>query len=1618
MRQTCLDAYVHQHLPFERLVEELAPQRDLGIQPLFQVLFVLENTPQSGGGDANRQRSQAQAAPTAPDVAELSYFDLTLSLTENASGLVGDLHFNTDLFDPDTAERLVRHFHTLLMHVAGDPERSLSIQSLIAEPERQQLLALASSAPIAAPERCIHHLIEQGTDQHPDHCAVVFEGRQLTYLELDRRANRLAHRLVALGVRPEVTVALYLDRGAEAIIGLLAILKAGGVYLPLDTGLPPERLAWMLDDARLAVLLTQESLRPGVPPGHQATVLCLDTLDGDLQREPDTRPTDMVTPRHLAYVIYTSGSTGRPKGVMIEHRSLCHVVSSQVPLFGLTADSRVLATIALSFDASLGEIFRTLLAGATLYLARREQLLPGPDLIRLLREHRITTTTLVPTVLAALPGDDDLPELRTLTVGGEALSAELAIRWGRGRRLLNGYGPTETTIGATLAVDWEPGEKPPLGRPLSQVRACVLDEHMELLPLGVSGELYLGGPSLARGYLNRPDLTAERFLADPFTDTPGARMYRTGDRVRWRSDGQLDFLGRMDEQVKVRGYRIEPGEIAAVLQQYPGVGEAVVVARQDHSGGQRLVAYVVPHASVAEQGDGADELMAEWQRASEVAAAAVKAETTDPHLNFTGRISSYSGEPIPLEEMCEWADATVARILPLQPRRVLEIGSGSGLILLRLAPHCQHYLGIDFAAGLLEQTARHLHLIEGSGCEVELLQRRADELDDLPAGAFDCVVLNSVVQYFPDVEYLLRVLEGAVRLVRPGGAVFLGDVRNLKLLDAFHASVQLAKAPGTLTAERLKQRARRHVALERELLIDPQLFGQLLSQWPRVSHVQVMPKPGFAHNELTRFRYDAILYLDAPPAGDAISTGWIDWHWASPEDAVAEIRSTLAAAPDRFGLRGVPNARTAADAFLLNSLQNAPELQSVADLRRALADAPGGIEPQALVDMGRELGYHCEASWLNGDAEGRFDILFQRRSANPAPLAASFPLPPAASRPWREFANDPALASKDRNLTSELRDYLGARLPDYLVPSAFVLLDAIPRTAHGKLDRKALPDPDARDDRPDITRDYAPPSTETESILAEIWADLLRLERVGIHDNFFELGGDSILSIRVIARASEMGLKLTTQDVYLHQTVATLAAAVGNVELVKADQGMVTGAVPLTPIQHWFFEGNNPEPHHFNWANYLPAPSGVTVAELRLALGKLIEHHDALRMRFVQGADGVMAQFIAPLDDDVPLTVVDLTGVPTGEQRATMEARAGELQTSLNLASGPMLRLVWFDMGAGRTSHLLLIVNHLVNDAISWPILMADLTNLLRQAHTGDTLRLPAKTSSYKQWAEDLVEFARAGMSEDERAYWLDKRRWEGEVARLHLDHPDGVNLRASGQTFTATLDEQETHNLMDFARKTQSGIDEVLLAALGLTFIRRTGCRRVLINIERHGREDIGTGLDLSRTVGWCANISPVLLDLSEATLMAEAFLAARAQIREIPRRGIGFSVLRYLGDAEVREQMRSRPQADIFFNFMGQQGGQSGGKNSRRMAQQPSMGVLVSTQGQRRHAIEINSMIRQEQLQMRWAYSTELLEPASVEHLAQECIMVIRGILESSAAPVSTKDEIKLGSEVTDAK
>jgi amino acid adenylation domain-containing protein len=600
VRETCLGAYAHQDLPFEKLVEELRPERDLSRSPLFQVKLILQNVPgERPGIEGGELRRSSGADAEVAGEAMTAELDLTVAISDEGHDLVGIVMYSQDLFESVTIERLMSHYRNVLRGMAEEGERPISELSLLSEAEREQIVVKWNQTERPYPEGlCIHELFREQAERSPERIALMFEGHQVSYRELNRRANQLGNYLRKIGVGPEVLVGVCLERSVEMVVGLMGVLKAGGGYLPLDTAYPLERIAFMLEDAGVGVALTRRKLEERLPAYWGQTVL-MDEEWERISEQSEGEPESAVIPENLAYVIYTSGSTGKPKGVMVEHKGLCNLGEMQKDRFRLGDQSRVLQFASLSFDASVWEIFSALAAGGCLRMCEQRSLMPGADLVKILREDQITTVTLPPAVLAELE-EEELSHLQTVIAAGEACSAEIVERWAKGRKFFNAYGPTESTVCASMS-ECEAGDgAPTIGRPIANMRLYILDREMNPAPVGVRGELCISGVGVARGYFGRPELAAERFTPDNFVGEGGVRLYRTGDLGRYLPDGRIEFVGRADDQVKVRGYRIELGEIGAVLNEHPLVKQSVVVAREDERGGKRLIGYVVCEGGVSE----------------------------------------------------------------------------------------------------------------------------------------------------------------------------------------------------------------------------------------------------------------------------------------------------------------------------------------------------------------------------------------------------------------------------------------------------------------------------------------------------------------------------------------------------------------------------------------------------------------------------------------------------------------------------------------------------------------------------------------------------------------------------------------------------------------------------------------------------------------------------------------------------------------------------------------------------------------------------------------------------------------------------------------------------------
>ena len=1137
-RQVVLDAFANQDVPFEKVVEELHPERDTARNPLFQIIFQYFNVP---GAPLEETDASAEIETAS------SKFDIRFDMVQSTSGLLAFFEYNTDLFDAATMRRMASHFTTLLESIARDPDANVSSLELLTAAERRGLLDEWGTAAADYPrDSTVQVLFEKRVAESPQSIALECGAVRLTYAELNRRSNCLADELRGLGVGPDVLVGITCERSPETIAAILAIVKAGGAYLPLDANWPVERLRFTALDSGIALALALEGELDSIA-SDSLRVLRIPRAPVDENWDASRAPAAGID--SLLYVMPTSGSSGAPKGVSVTHRGVLRLVVNP-NYIDISARDTFIQFAPIAFDASTLEIWAPLLNGARLVIL--PPYVPSLDELGHAIQRSGATIVWLTASLFRQMIDSQIHELhgvRLLLCGGDVLSPA-HVRKAAGElhatKVINGYGPTENTTFTTtytVPADGNFGASVPIGRPVSATSVYVLDPHLNLLPAGVPGELYIGGDGLARGYWRREQLTSERFISSPFGT--GRRLYRTGDKVRWRADGILEFLGRFDDQVKIRGFRIEPSEVQCVLSEHPAVAEAVVVAREDTPGDKRLVAYVVPRPGffARERRRTAGEHVAEWKELFDSSFES-SGEVSASAPNLAGCVSGDAGLPVPAEELEEQIEQTVARVRSLAPSRVLDIGFGAGLLLLRLAPDVERYEATDISRAAIESLRGPLRAQSLS--HVTLRECHAEDFSGVVPGAFSTVILNSVAQYFTGIDHLRQVIEGAVEAVADGGCVFIGDVRHHGLLEAFHTFVQVQRASPADSCHALQDAIRAQMQRESELLVHPDFFLRTVAALPRVAAVRVEQKRGVYVNQMTAFRYDVFIEV-----GKAMQPFAVDWRpWTNIED----LRDLLAASPvPVIGISDLPGSRTRTMARMVKWLAENSSGQTVRDLRLAItAMRDDGVDPESLWMLQEATSFNVEVRCP--DDSGCFDVVLRRRGSPATPVASRAPAAAVC-------ANDPLGAEVAHRWLPALRAHLRQKLPAFMIPAAFVTLDELPLNANGKVDRHALPPPGQ--ERPDLDEAFLSPSNEIEEILAEIWSELLDFEQVSVDDNFFDLGGHSLLGTQLISRIrNAFRIELPLRRLFESPTIAGLAQAVEEMQGTSASEPQVIRAAP------------------------------------------------------------------------------------------------------------------------------------------------------------------------------------------------------------------------------------------------------------------------------------------------------------------------------------------------------------------------------------------------------------------------------------------------------------------------
>lgn len=1398
----------------------------------------------------------------------------------------------------------------------------------------------------------------------PKATAVVADRREISYQELNEQANKLAHRLRALGTTAEVVVAVYMDRSPEMIAVALAIWKAGGSFLPMDPLHPLLRTQAMLESSRARILVTSCAREDCLPRDLPCPVLDLNEEMESIRRMPCGNLSIQHHADQSMYVIFTSGSTGTPRPVIVSRRGIPSLVKTYASHLKVSPKSRILQFASFTFDAAIWELTMALAAGATLVLAP-DKLRTGALLLEVMSQERITHATLPPAVLATMEDPGGL-SLETLVAAGEKCSAKVAAHWCSGPRLMNAYGPTEATVCATISDCLDPRDEPPIGFPLAKTSVYVLDENLQPVQNGVAGELYIAGPGLARGYLGLAGQTAERFVADPFGPA-GTRMYRTGDIVQARPDGALVFIGRADDQIKLRGLRIALGEIESVLRSHEMVQDALVVPRQEKLR-QELVAYVVSSPAFIPQND---ELSAieHWRQVSKRVYR--KPSCLMEQGKFAGWISSYTGEPIPNAEMEIWLKQTVLRLERLSPDRVLDLGCGSGLVLLRLAPKCASYVGVDFSPEAIHALQDQL-----SGHEdfkhVILRQGMVDDLSFLEDDAVDLVVLNSVTQYFPSASYLLKVLSEAVRVTCPGGHIFVGDVRSLPLLDAYHLSVQLWKATNQLTLEQLMDVANQARQNDEELVMDPALFETIGKCWKKIGRVRIEPKEGNYDNELSRFRYDVTLSIGnkekvIPPSR------WVAWSseggWRRQlQLALMEDR------PGGIGLAPVPDKRIG---WILQAAQLRSSSLPLEEIKRQCANAPGE-SPNELMELGRQWG--VDIHWQDFSSRGTHDVIF-------APAWESQELcPDFCDDFYDQLTNRPQSGPHRAKLSQTLHEYLRDRLPAYMVPSAIGVLQAWPLTTNGKIDRAALPEPS---NEFQISRST---QTENEEILCLVFAEALGLEHMGVDDDFFSRGGDSISAMQVINRVEAIfGWDLPLRTLFSSPTVAGLAAQIEKLKSLRQPLASQSKPpyVPLSygQVRLWFLDQLQGGTTEYNIPEAFRFRGKLDTASLQRAVRTIIARHEILRTRFAE-VDGQPVQLVES-EPRMDFSIEILEGLDGPERlQKIAEIMRLEWDRPFDLRRSPLFRMRLVRFAA--EDHLFVrTFHHAVYDGWSRGRFDREWMALYSAFCSGqaDPLSpLPVQYADFALWQRKMLGSEKISLHV---AYWKEQLAGIPEELDLAKDRS-----REEAQTFISEIHRMSFSADLVGRIKRTAGENHVtsfmfVLAAFGVLLQRYSGQHDIVVGCPIANRSDE----KLEPLIGFFVNILAMRIKLKIEGTFQELLDDVRTMaLQAYQHQDVPFD--RLVEELSPRRSLNRTPVFQITFGF----------QQAFPELRFPNMEAEPILTGECKAPFDLDVRAFQEgdSITFWWVYNQHLFHRCRIEQMAGHYERLIAAVTENTTAPL----------------
>ncbi|HEX8333693.1 MAG TPA: amino acid adenylation domain-containing protein, partial [Segetibacter sp.] len=1100
VRLTTMEAYGHQEIPFEKVVEAVVKERDTSRNPLFQVMLVLRNTPEVPELRLGQVRLSGEGYEHTTTM-----FDITLYITETDKGLQCSVEYSTDLYKAETIERMISHYKQLLNSVVSTPYKKIGELPMLSKAEEHQLLVEFNDTKVQYPgDKTIVDLFEEQVKRTPEEVALIFEGEQVSYRELNERANRLGHYLRSRGVSKEVLVPICIERGVEMIVGILGIMKAAGAYVPIDPEYPIERIRYMLQDTGASLVVSSAESKTKIAAAEGLEIIEID--NNFFKDQPITNPEDKAAPNNLAYVIYTSGSTGNPKGVMIEHKGLVNLLVSISQQVEFSHNSSFLSVTTFSFDICYLEFYMPLITGGRLVIIPREVAMDGFKLAKRIASNHPTHIQGTPSTWKLLLNSSWQNEEKIkILIGGEAVKEDLKEELTKIGDVFNLYGPTETTIWSA-SKKLKSGEKVVIGQPISNTTIYILNQQMELCPTKTVGQIWIGGDGLARGYLNRPDLTKEKFLVRSNKGFE-KRLYQTGDVGRWLPDGGIEYLDRIDHQVKIRGYRIELGEIETAVQKSGLVQQsAVVVSKGENVDDKQLSAYYIPKLEVVKEKERELQLrqLEIWKNVYDTEYANSD-PNVDEELDFEIWKDSFTGKAIEVAQMSEWLQDIVKVILCENAGNILEIGCGTGLVYYQLVDKIKKYVGTDFSHASIKKIQSRISKGERDYRNAQFQVAAAHEINLSIQDKFDTIILNSIIQYFPGEDYMNDVINKSINLLTNSGRIVIGDVRDNRLLESFKYLLTLNKLHHSDGIQELKWEVEQELLREEELCFSPDYFYNLKSTYPQICHIEIKWKEATYINELSAYRYTVIVYV-----GAQINTHKPDWkQWEDVSDKRVFYNQIKTREP-LIAISNVPNPRLSSEKIIDNVIKN-QLVATVGELVLHLEKEDSQpLEINEIIEAATMEGYQLR-TFLNSDPF-KVNILFE---LNPATHIIYQNEEWKVSNREKSYTNIPLFADVSFLLNKDIKVLLQQSLPVHMIPANFIAQQKLPLTNNGKIDRKFLSEREERSLNSKLN--YYPPRTIVEKVLAEIWQDLLPVEKVGIEDNFFELGGHSLLAMRLIS---------------------------------------------------------------------------------------------------------------------------------------------------------------------------------------------------------------------------------------------------------------------------------------------------------------------------------------------------------------------------------------------------------------------------------------------------------------------------------------------------------------------